>query len=114
MKHPKDKHHRKTRSRGGTDAPRNISVVPQHLHRAYHLLFGNMTPRELAKMLTDTWIDPDFYLVAIPRKKSRRKTFMQDGKKYLQIIVEIPKNGKVNMQKVKKNFYQATFERKRK
>lgn len=72
-----DRHHRLPRSRGGTDHPRNLSLVEQKQHRAWHLLVGNMTADEVAAMLTDTWIDPDYYLVAIPRhrpaNKKRRK-----------------------------------------
>jgi len=86
----RDRHHRLPRSRGGQNGGGNVVTVPQNHHRAYHLLFGNMIPKEMAKMLTDTWIDPAYYLVAIPRQKSQRKTFTKDGKKFLQIIVEIP------------------------
>lgn len=65
-----DKHHRKPRSRGGTNESRNISLVPQHQHRAYHLLFRNMQPEEIAQLLNQKWIDPDFELIAI-RKTDR-------------------------------------------
>lgn len=68
-----DRHHRLPRSRGGTNHPRNISLVEQKQHRAWHLLVSNMTADEVAAMLTDVWIDPDYYLVAIPRKRPSRK-----------------------------------------
>ncbi len=68
-----DRHHRRPRSRGGSNHPNNISVVRRSDHKAYHRLFSNMLPDELAAMLTDTWIDPDYYLVAIPRKKPPKK-----------------------------------------
>ena len=64
-----DKHHRLPRSRGGDNSVLNISIVEQKLHRAWHLLVGNMNAEEVANMLTDTWIDPDYCLVAIPRKR---------------------------------------------
>lgn len=91
----KDKHHRKPTSRGGGNDKRNIIVVPQNHHRAYHLLFGNMIPKEMAKTLTGTWIDPDFYLVAIPRKKKqgpRNKSEVQ------QITISIPKGVKYEIE----------------
>lgn len=70
-----DKHHRLPRSRGGKNNHENISVVPRDLHIAWHKLVGNMTAQEAAKMLSDTWIDPDYYLIAVPRKRtvSRRR-----------------------------------------
>jgi hypothetical protein len=72
-----DRHHRLPRSRGGSNSPHNISIVERKLHVAWHLLVGNMNAQETARMLSDTWIDPDYYLVAVPRhkvsKKKRRK-----------------------------------------
>jgi len=70
------KHHRRPRSRGGGNEPSNISIVREKDHRAYHQLFGNMLPDEMAAMLTDTWIDSNYYMVAVPRYKKhslRRK-----------------------------------------
>ncbi len=86
LKH-KDRHHRKPSSRGGRTTPGNISVVPISKHRAYHQLFGNMIPKELCAELTKTWIDPDYYLVAVPRKKAR--TLKKKGKLYILVELEI-------------------------
>ena len=58
------KHHRLPRSQGGGSKDGNIVIVPSNLHRAYHVLFANMLPEEVAKTLTDTWIDPKFELIA--------------------------------------------------
>lgn len=66
-----ERHHRRPRSRGGTDHHSNISHVRQSEHRAWHTLFGNMLADEVAAMITDTWIDSDYYLVAIPRKRKK-------------------------------------------
>ena len=49
----------------------NISMVRPEDHKAFHRLFGNMLAPEIAAMLTDTWIDPDHYLVAVPYKKKK-------------------------------------------
>ena len=68
------RHHRKPKSRGGGNHHTNLSTVSQKDHQAYHNLFGNMLPDELAAMLTDTWIDPDYYLVAVPRKRKKQST----------------------------------------
>ena len=77
MRIKRNKHHRRPKSRGGTDHADNISMVRPEDHKAFHRLFGNMLADEIAAMLTDTWIDPGYYLVAIPyekRKPKRRRT----------------------------------------
>ena len=78
-----DRHHRLPRSRGGSNSLANIALVEQRLHRCWHLLVGNMTAQEVAKMFSDTWIDPEFYLVAVPRKriyvnKRRKRRYCTD------------------------------------
>lgn len=82
MKHQVNRHHRIPRSRGGGNNHENISVVREKDHKAYHQLFGNMLPDEIAAMLTDTWIDSNMYMVAVPRKKKqgkrRRRMFCTD------------------------------------
>ena len=70
-----ERHHKLPRSRGGTDTfpPGNVVNVEKKLHRAWHSLVGNMEAKEIAAMLTDTWIDPRYYLVAVPRDKIQHK-----------------------------------------
>ena len=65
----KDRHHRKCKSLGGNGKPRNISRVSIVRHRAYHALFNNMNPHEVARELSNVWIDPDFILIAMRREK---------------------------------------------
>ena len=67
-RHKYHQHHRRPRSRGGTDAPENISLVDQDRHRAWHRLFSNHTPDVIATIITTEWLDPEWELVA------RRKT----------------------------------------
>ena len=63
---PKNRHHRRPKSRSGSSDPANISVVPIRHHHAYNLLFGsNPLPHEVAKVLTDTWIDPNYKIVVM-------------------------------------------------
>jgi len=57
------KHHRIPKSLGGPNSPSNISIVPLSKHRAYHVLFTNMTPGEMAAYLTAVWIDSDYEMV---------------------------------------------------
>ena len=75
-----DLHHRKPRSlfaRGDTrvNDPRNLSMVPRHKHEAWHLLFANYEPDVIAKIINESWLDADFYLVAMPRKKKRKRKY---------------------------------------
>lgn len=61
---PTNQHHRRPKSRGGTNSARNISRVPITHHNAYNLLFGsNPLPHEVARVLSDTWIDPDYEII---------------------------------------------------
>lgn len=72
-----ERHHRLPRSRGGHHTTKgkrdNVTLVERELHRAWHLLFGNMEAPEVAAMITDTWCDPDYYLVAVPRDRKQPK-----------------------------------------
>lgn len=61
------RHHRKPKSLGGTGEPRNIVWIPQRKHDAFHLLFGNKTPQQIADEITTFYLDPDFRLVAVPQ-----------------------------------------------
>jgi hypothetical protein len=92
-----DRHHRLPRSRGGANSPHNISIVERKLHNAWHLLCGNMNAQEVARMLSDTWIDADYYLVAVPRhkrpvKKRRKRKYCVDCE--CEVLKYIPKTNK--------------------
>jgi len=67
-----ERHHRRPRCRGGSNEDINISHVTNGEHDAYHYLFGVDHPREVAKQLSDRWLDPDYYLIAI-RRSGRKK-----------------------------------------
>lgn len=69
MKKEFNRHHRKCSSNGGNSKAENISIVDVRKHQAYHQLFDNLPPSEIARVLTDTWIDPNFIMVAVPRSK---------------------------------------------
>ena len=71
-----DKHHRLPRSRKGSNNSSNISLVRKDLHVAWHKLFGNATPEEVAEIISRTWIDPKYKLVAVLRE---RIPYQDDG-----------------------------------
>lgn len=64
---PFDDHHRKPQSKGGTNKSSNISRVRRDKHVAYHKLFGNGSPHDVARILNSIWIDPDFMLVVVEK-----------------------------------------------
>ncbi len=44
------RHHIVPRSRGGANG-KNILIIPQRIHEAYHIIFGNLTPEEALEFL---------------------------------------------------------------
>jgi len=96
-KKSRERHHRLPVSRGGTGVPKNISFVRKDYHRAWHLLVGNMNAKEVAKMLSDVWIDPGYYLVAVPRskhaqRKRRKRRYCIDCE--CEVLKHIPRTDK--------------------
>lgn len=62
-------HHRRPKAQNGGDDPKNISWVRVERHDAWTLLFpGNLTPHDIARIINDKWLDPDFEFVV--RRKS--------------------------------------------
>lgn len=60
------RHHRKSRFLGGTSQEKNISLVTREKHEAWHMNFpGHMDPFDIARVINDTFLDPDFVLVPI-------------------------------------------------
>ena len=89
-----DWHHRKPVSIGppnccGKTDARNMSHVPVSKHRAWHTLFNNSSAPDIAAIITETWLDPDYYMVAIPRYKSRRHDQEKVVKYFLVTITKL-------------------------
>jgi len=94
----RDRHHRHPKSRrtsykGDINENRNVSMVRREDHIHYHALFGNMLPNEMAAMLNDVWVSPDYYLVAVPRykrtSKRRQRLYCQECE--CEVLKHIPK-----------------------
>ena len=60
-------HHRKPSSKGGQTNERNISHVSTKRHQAWHTLFYNLDPEEIASIINRVWLDPDYEFIC--RKK---------------------------------------------
>ena len=63
-----NRHHLKSRSRGGSNQSDNIRVVNERQHTAFHMLFPNTHPEEIVKILNDTWIDPDYHMFVVEKR----------------------------------------------
>jgi hypothetical protein len=51
-------HHRRPRSKGGSDREENLSHVLQTQHEAWHTLFVNYDPHEIAFIINQFFLDP--------------------------------------------------------
>lgn len=63
------RHHRKPRKLGGTNEPRNISHITREKHEAWHLLVNHQDIYEVARILNELYVDPDYVLVPIKNIK---------------------------------------------
>jgi len=61
-------HHRHPRSLGGDSHRANISLVGEEAHRAWHRLFSNHTPHEIARICNETWLDYRYEFVVRKKK----------------------------------------------
>ena len=65
-----EKHHRKSKAQKGRSNRRNISWLNEEEHKAWHILFnGELTPQEIAKKINERYLDPDWFMVAIDRRR---------------------------------------------
>ncbi len=62
------RHHRKPRSLGGTAAQTNISRLPPKKHDAWHILFRNLEPEQIAEEINRFYLDPDYEFVAVRKE----------------------------------------------
>ena len=51
------KHHRLPKAVGGSRSKRNIMDIFDHIHRAWHTLFGEMTPSKILHRIVSHWFD---------------------------------------------------------
>ena len=60
-------HHRKCRINGGKSNKRNISIIPRKQHQAWHIITGTLQPEEIAKLLNEIYLDPDYEFKCIKK-----------------------------------------------
>jgi cbb3-type cytochrome oxidase cytochrome c subunit len=61
-------HHRKPKSLGGMRTPENLILLPDKKHDAWHLLFVNYPPEQIAAEINAKYIDPEYEIIV--RKKN--------------------------------------------
>lgn len=62
------KHHRHPKSHkdsysGDINEERNIVNVKRRLHDSWHNLFQDKSPQEIARIITQVWISPDYEMI---------------------------------------------------
>jgi hypothetical protein len=70
-----NRHHRKPRSRGGNSKARNISLVTREKHEAWHLLFRNASPYQIAEIINAIWLDADYVFICEAREKANHESY---------------------------------------
>lgn len=61
------RHHRKLKCHGGGDEPDNISILPDKIHTAWHVVMGSRTPEQIAQIINKWFIPKDWELIAKKR-----------------------------------------------
>ena len=67
----KNRHHRLPKSRGGSGHPENISLVDPERHFLWHALFLNMNAEEIVEEINRVWIDPQFQMKCVRRRRRK-------------------------------------------
>lgn len=69
------KHHRRPRHLGGgAFVPSgNLIKLPMEDHIAWHKLFGAMSAHEIATLINEKYLDPEFKMVCVQTKKIKRR-----------------------------------------
>ncbi len=61
-------HHKRPRSKGGDSRDSNISNVSLVKHQAWHTLFDNCEPADIADYINNVWIDPRYKFICTMAK----------------------------------------------
>lgn len=74
------KHHRCPRSLNGTDDPSNISILNKKEHSAWHVFARNFSPKEIAEIINEKFLDPQWIFIARRRDAptNSRRSRMDD------------------------------------
>lgn len=79
-----NRHHKLARSNGGNchvvNGHRNIVYVPVKKHRAFHTLFENLSAQAICQIINDTWLDPNYQFICVPRQKGNYRKRKRDNK----------------------------------
>lgn len=63
-------HHRQPVSQGGNNHPDNLVKVRARHHECWHTLFQSYTPKRIAEIINEIWLDKRFVLVVKRREEN--------------------------------------------
>ena len=72
-------HHKKPRSLGGGTNARNCIRLLADYHHAWHRLFFNWTPEQIAHAINNYYLDPDYEMICV-----KKGTFPHNPNRYLE------------------------------
>lgn len=59
-------HHRRPRSLGGTKIQGNMSFIPMYVHKAWHIIVGNMNPEQICNLININFKPKGLTLICVP------------------------------------------------
>jgi len=82
-----EEHHRRPKSIGGTTKPGNISYLKEEMHRAWHVLVGNMNAFQIADFFDHSSYKPDNYKIVCQfiNGTQVKRSGRNNSKKYLKV-----------------------------
>ena len=66
-----NRHHRLSRSLGGSNHPSNISMVDERQHQSFHNLFQDTRPQAICDALNNTWGAPSYHFIVVEKETLR-------------------------------------------
>jgi hypothetical protein len=61
------RHHKKPKALNGDDSDRNISLISDEKHRAWHVIVASMDVYDIANEINKNFLDPDYMFVVYKR-----------------------------------------------
>jgi hypothetical protein len=63
-----NRHHRRSRARGGDNSPQNISIVNEKQHQSFHNVFSSTEPQAICDDLNNIWGDPTVHFFFVRKE----------------------------------------------
>jgi hypothetical protein len=63
-----NRHHRRSRARGGDNSSENISIVNEKQHQSFHNVFSSTEPQYICDQLNNIWGDPAYHFFVVKKE----------------------------------------------